>query len=84
MPEQDSSRLDQELEALLSSMPDESQETVEGEKEAYSPLGYGSEDENFDQLFLELLSHDDGKSAEKAAAPGQVVQEDQDVDMSTG
>ena len=82
MAEQDSSRRHEELEQLVSSMPDELEERIE-EQVAYSTVGYGSDDENFDQLFLDFLSQQDAKTPPDPTSSREARPEDQDVEMST-
>ena len=75
-------RENQEFEALVSSMQDHAEEEDQSQQDTLSH--YGSDEDEYDQLFIEVMSRQ--RSTEKGTDPGgeSATEQDQDMDMSTG
>ena len=75
-------REDQEFEALVSSMQDHAEEEDQSQQDTLSH--YGSDEDEYDHLFIELMSRQ--RSTEKGTDPGgeSATEQDQDMDMLMG
>lgn len=72
----------QEFEALVSSMQDHAGEEDQHQQETLSD--YGSDEEEYDQLFMEIMSRQ-GSAEERTDINGEgVAEQDQDMDLSLG
>ena len=72
----------QEFEALVSSMQDHAEEEDQSQQDTLSH--YGSDEDEYDQLFIEVMSRQ--RSTEEGADVGgeSATEQDQDMDMSMG
>ena len=72
----------QEFEALVSSMQDHAEEEDQSQQDTLSH--YGSDEDEYDQLFIEVMSRQ--RSTEEGADAGgkSATEQDQDMDMSMG
>lgn len=75
-------RENQEFEALVSSMQDHAEEEVQNQQDTLSH--YGSDEDEYDQLFVEVMSRQ--RSTEEGTDPGgeSATEQDHDMDMTMG
>ena len=75
-------RENQEFEALVSSIEDHAEEEDQNQRDTLSQ--YGSDEDEYDQLFIEVMSRQ--RSTEKGTDSGgeSAKDQDQDMDMSMG
>ncbi|KAM0803276.1 hypothetical protein BDR22DRAFT_61496 [Usnea florida] len=71
-----------EFEALVASMQDHAEEEDQSQQDTFSH--YGSDEDEYDQLFIEVMSRQ--RSTEEGADAGgeSATEQDQDMDMSMG
>ena len=75
-------RENQEFEALVSSMQDHAEEEDQNHQDTLSH--YGSDEDEYDQLFIEVMSRQ--RSTEEGTDPAgeSATEQDQDMDMTMG
>ena len=75
-------RENQEFEALVSSMQDHAEEEDQNQQDTLSH--YGSDEDEYDQLFIEVMSRQ--RSTEEGTDLGgeSAAEQDQDMDISMG
>ena len=75
-------RENQEFEALVSSMQDHAEEEDQNQQDTLSH--YGSDEDEYDQLFIEVMSRQ--RSTEEGTDLGgeSAKEQDQDMDMTMG
>lgn len=70
---------DQELEAIFSSMEDERQQD---DYQTYPMSNYGSDDEEYDKLFMEVILGQEGAENNTAGGGMTSPEDDRGMDMS--
>lgn len=76
------SQEDQEFEALVSSMQDNADQEDHHQKKPTS--NYGSDEEEYDQLFMEVMSRQGSAERSTDTAGDGAPEQDQEMDISLG
>ena len=70
---------DQELEAIVSSMEDDTQQE---DYQMYQMSNYGSDDEEYDKLFMEVMSEEEGNANSEARSVMAKPEDGRAMDVS--